>query len=123
MAGYSFGRAPRAPTYYHNYLYDSSSTTDQTSSQINRNQQRIRVQNEMTYTWEPNFKEIKIDRPNKAFMEYTRDLGLDEEFIKKLKSDVLKLRSDKTIKISLGDQEENVRCQAELMFDPENLVV
>lgn len=124
MAGYDFGKGPRASTYFHNYLYDASSTTsDQISSPVYT---RARIQNEMTYKWKPEFKEVKIDRPDKAFMEYSRDLGLDDEFMKKLKSDVLKLRSDKDIKIALGEPEEDqnvVGCQAELMFDPENLDV
>lgn len=124
MAGYDFGKGLIASSYYHYYTHDGSSTTDQTISHTN---QRFRVENEMTYEWEPRMREVKIERPTKAFMEYTRDLGLDAEFIKKLKSDVLKMRIDKELKFdSLEKIEENieeVKCQTELMFDPQNLDV
>lgn len=118
MAGYSFGKGPRASNYNY-FVYDtSSSTTDDTTSIEARRQNRIRVENQMRYEWIPREKEVKIKRPHKAFMEYTNDLELDADFIKKLKDDYQEFLRGGVVQ---EGSEEEIKSQHELMFDPENL--
>lgn len=106
------------PGYFNDFTYNDSSSTTSSDQRIEpRRLKTFKVENNVEikmrddirklYMSEPMkfFEKVKIDPP---FMRYTQDLGLDEEFIKHLKSDI-KLQEEQP--------------QTELMFDPANLDV